>query len=87
MYEPYENKKNSYPLKILVTVCLLLTAVQAQKNKKITLSHGPKTPLVACVFYLVLICTCFWLNVNSYTIFWHLPIIPPFFSLFVSRFV
>ena len=33
-----------------------------------------KTPLVACCLYLVLICTCFWLNVNRYTFFWHLPI-------------
>ena len=31
--------------------------------------HGPKTPSVACVFYFVLICTCFWLNVNIYTFF------------------
>ena len=34
-------------------------AVKVQK-KKIALSHGPKAPLVPCVFYLVLICTCFW---------------------------
>ena len=47
------------------------TAVQAQKKKE-ALSHGPKTPLVACVFYLFLICTCFWLNLNRYTCFWQL---------------
>ena len=34
---------------------------------------GQKTPLVACVSYLVLICTFFWLNANRYTCFWHLP--------------
>ena len=32
-----------------------------------------KTPLVAYVFYFVLIWTCFWLNVNRCTCFWHLP--------------
>ena len=29
------------------------------------------------VFYLVLICTCFWLVVNGYTCFWHLPFQKP----------
>ena len=38
-----------------------------------------KTPLVACVFYLVLVCTCFWLNVNRYTWFWHLPFMKALF--------
>ena len=54
------------------------SAVQAQKNKNkkfLKLSHRPKTPLVACVFYFVLICTFFWLNVNRYTYFWHIPYI------------
>ena len=47
------------------------TAVQAQK-KSLTLSHGQKTLLVACVFYLVLLCSCFCLNVNRCTgyLFW-----------------
>ena len=27
------------------------------------------TQLEPCVFYFVLICTCFWLNVNMYTFF------------------
>ena len=38
-------------------------------------SHGPKTPQLACVFYLVLICTCFRLDGNRYTCVWHLPLI------------
>ena len=49
------------------------TAVQAQKKKSCKLSYGQKTLLVACVFYLVLMCTWFWLNVNRYTCFWHFP--------------
>ena len=53
---------------------LLLLLFRRKKIIIITHSHRPKTPLVACVFYLVLICTCFWLNVNRYTCFWHLPL-------------
>ena len=53
----------------IITTINSTIAVQAQKK---TLSHGPKTPLVACVFYLFLICTCFWLNLNMYTCFWQL---------------
>ena len=30
-------------------------------KKNICDLSGPKTPLVACVFYLVSTCTCFWL--------------------------
>ena len=44
----------------------------AKKCKCFKHSHGPKTPLVACVFYFVLKCTFFWLNVNSYACFWQL---------------
>ena len=50
--------------------CVPGTAVQAQKKKKIMGFSRPKTPLVACVSYFVLIFTCFWLNVNRYTFFW-----------------
>ena len=50
------------------------SAVQAQKKICLTLSHWLKTTHVARVFYLVLICTCFWLDVNRYTCFWHLPL-------------
>ena len=48
-------------------------AFQAQNEKNSTLSHGPKAHLVVCVFYLVQICTFFWLNVNMYTCFRHMP--------------
>ena len=72
MYEPYKKSK-LLPIKVFGGRIFTTTAVQAQKNN-LTLSHGPKTPLVACVFHLALICTWFWLNVNRYTCFWHLPI-------------
>ena len=62
--------KNCYPLRFWgphMCYCCL------GAKKGIKLSLGPKTPLVTCVFYFVLICTCFWLNVNRYTCFWHFP--------------
>ena len=34
---------------------MFTTVLLVKKIKMLTLSHGPKTPLVACVFYLVLI--------------------------------
>ena len=42
-------------------------------KKSLGLSDGVKTPLVACVFPLVKLRTWFWLDVNWYTCFWHLP--------------
>ena len=47
----------------------------------LTLSYGPQTPLVAYVFYLVLLCTCVWLKVNRYTFFWHFPYCNYFLSM------
>ena len=76
MYEPYKNSKNYYQFKVLEAYFpLLLLFRRKKKTNKLTLSRRPKTPLVACVFYLVLICTLFWLNVSRYTCFWHLPYI------------
>ena len=49
------------------------TAVQAQNiyfEVYIYIAFSwAKTPLVACIFYLILICTLFWINVNRYTFF------------------
>ena len=53
-------------------VLLLFKRKEKQKNA-FSWAKNTKTPLVACVFYLVLICTWFWLNVNRYTCVWHLP--------------
>ena len=75
MYEPYKNSKLSRPITDFGVRIFTTAAVQANKNICLTLSHGAKTSLVACVFYLVLIYTCFWLNVNRYTCFWHLPFV------------
>ena len=72
-YELYKNSK-LLPLQDFGGR-IFTTAVQAQKTKSSKVSHGPKTPLVECVFYFVLICTFFWLNVNICTCFWNLPII------------
>ena len=58
---------------VLLVVLIVLLLFRRKHNK--TLSHGPKTPLVACVFHLVSICTSFWLNENRYTCFWQLPFI------------
>ena len=63
MYEPYKTQKLLLPIedfggRIFTTTINSTAAVQTQKKIcQKTLSHGPKTPLVACVFYLVLICT------------------------------
>ena len=62
----------THAIKILEAAYLLLLI--RRKKRKVRSFLRPKTPLVACVFYFVLICTSFWLNVNRYTCFWHLPI-------------
>ena len=49
------------------------TAVQAQHRNENDAFSWAKNTLVACVFYLVLICTFFWLNLNRYTCFWQFP--------------
>ena len=72
IYEPYKNSK-LLPIKILEAILLILLLIRRKKKKCFEVSYGPKTPLVACVFYFVLICTCFWLNVNRCTCFWQLP--------------
>ena len=65
------------PIKILEApyLLVLILLLLFRRKKSIKLSLGPKTPLVACVFYFVLIYTCFWLNVNRYTFFWHFYLI------------
>ena len=69
MSEPYKNSKLLRPIKISEAAYLLRYCCSGAKKKCLTLSHGPKTPLLACVFYEVLICTWFWLYVNRYTCF------------------
>ena len=77
MYEPYKNSKTvaTHSRFLEAAYLLLLTLLLLFRRKKNILfnafSYRPKTPLVACVFYLDLICTCFWLNVNRYAWFWH----------------
>ena len=80
MYEPNKNSKTVTTHSRFWRPHIYYCCCSGAKKKSLTLSHGPKTPLVACVFYLVLLCTCFWLNVNRYTCFWHLP-----FKLLVVR--
>ena len=40
-----------------------------EKCFRFLMGQKQKTPLVACVFYFVLTCISFWLNVNRYTYF------------------
>ena len=80
MYEPCKNSKLLTHQDFGGHICTTInttTAVQAKKETRLKVSHGQKTPLVACVFHFVLICTYFWLNVNRCTCFWHfLPFLP-----------
>ena len=48
---------------------MFTTVLLVKKIKMLTLSHGPKTPLVACVFYLVLIlpvCGSMWTGIHVF---------------------
>ena len=57
----YDQKLILLRIKILEAAYLCCSG-----EKKENVSRGPKRPLMACVFYFVLIHTCFWLHVNRY---------------------